>query len=153
VPDPTAPGTTTKKKGPSGPKAGGDELDDLLKGAIGGKSVSSPKSSSPDEGAPRHAQADDTANLPDQLKSSDIQRGMGGVKSRVSQCYAQFNVPGMVSVTVTISPSGRVSGARVSGKFAGTPTGDCVSRAARGASFPRFKGPAMEVDYPFMLSK
>ena len=56
--------------------------------------------------------------------------------------------------TVTINPSGRVSSAQVTGKFAGTPTGTCVASAVKGASFPRFKGQAMSgIDYPFMLSK
>ena len=93
-------------------------------------------------------------NLPEQLKPSDIQKGMAGIKGRVQNCYAQYNVPGMVNVTVTINPSGRVSSAQVTGKFAGTPTGTCVASAVKGASFPRFKGSAMSgIDYPFMLSK
>ena len=148
-----APPPTSKKKD-SGPKAGGDDLDKLLSGAVGGKDVSAPKSESGGSSRERSAPSAADENLPEQLKPSDIQHGMQGIKGRVQNCYAQYNVPGMVNVTVTINPSGRVSSAQVSGKFAGTPTGTCVASAVKGASFPRFKGQAMSgIDYPFMLSK
>jgi hypothetical protein len=149
------PAAAPVKKKPSGPKAGGDALDDLLSGATGGKDLSSPKGGGGGDSAPKHqAPAADDPNLPDQLKLGDIQRGMSSVRSRVSQCYAQFNVPGVVNVTVSIAPSGHVQSVQVTGKFAGTPTGDCVAKATKGASFPRFKGAAMTgIDYPWMLQK
>jgi hypothetical protein len=149
----TAPPPPTSKKKDTGPKAGGDALDDLLGKAVGGKDLSSPKSESSGGSRERSAPEAGTENLPEQLKPSDIQRGMQGIKPRVMNCYAQYNVPGMVSVTVTINPSGRAASVQVTGKFAGTPTGTCVASAVKGASFSRFKGQAMSVEYPFMLSK
>jgi hypothetical protein len=76
---------------------------------------------------------------------------MGKIKGRVASCYDQFKVPGMANVSVTIGKTGRVSNASVSGAFAGTPTGECVTKAVRGASFPPFKGAAQTINYPFIL--
>jgi hypothetical protein len=54
-------------------------------------------------------------------------------------------------VALVIGKSGRVSSANVGGALAGTPTGDCVSRAVKGASFKKFKGSPMSISYPFIL--
>ena len=69
----------------------------------------------------------------------------------VANCFAQYKVPGLANVSVTIAKSGSVSSASVSGAFSGTPTGSCVERAVKGASFPKFKGAAQSITYPFML--
>ena len=60
-------------------------------------------------------------------------------------------MPGTGHVAVTIGKNGRVSSANVAGAFAGTPTGDCVSKAVKGAGFPKFKGSPQSIIYPFML--
>ena len=65
---------------------------------------------------------------------------MQKIKGRVAGCFDQFKVPGMANVAVTIGGNGHVSSASVTGQFAGTPTGDCVSKAAKSASFPQVQG-------------
>jgi hypothetical protein len=106
---------------------------------------------------PPHAQQTRTPevgdyNLPEQLKPSDIMRGMAAIKPLVAACYAQYKVDGMVNVSVTIANTGRVSKAIITGKFAGTPTGECVARAVEKAIFPTFEGASMSgIDYPFTL--
>src|SRR5215813_14223394 len=57
-------------------------------------------------GTPASQPADD--DLPEQLKPSDIQRSMGRIKARVQWCYDRYQVPGMVQITLTIEPVGRV---------------------------------------------
>ncbi|MGZ3443087.1 MAG: hypothetical protein ACXVDD_26380, partial [Polyangia bacterium] len=91
------------------------------------------------------------SSLPDQLDKGQIVGGMQKIKPRVGSCFDQFKVPGMANVAVTISGSGRVSSANVTGQFAGTPTGDCVAKAAKSASFPKFKGAPQSIVYPFIL--
>jgi len=91
------------------------------------------------------------SSLPDQLDKGQIVNGMQKIKSRVSSCFDQFKVPGMANVAVTIAGSGRVSSSNVTGQFAGTPTGDCVAKAVKGASFPKFKGSPQSIVYPFIL--
>jgi hypothetical protein len=74
---------------------------------------------------------------------------MNSVKGKISDCYQQFKVPGMAMVNVTIAKSGKVSAATVTGKFAGTPTGACVEKAVKTASFPPSDG--LTTPYPFQL--
>jgi hypothetical protein len=93
-------------------------------------------------------------DLPDQLKPSDIQRRMATIKGPVQDCYAEYNVPGMVNINFTIEPVGKVSSAEAEGDFAGTPTGNCIVAAVKTVSFPPFKGAAMTgISYPFLLAK
>src|SRR5262249_2580561 len=101
---PPPPPPSPKRK-ESGPKAGGDALDELWGKAVGGKDLAGPKSEGSSAASrERSAPAPGDENLPEQLKPSDIQRGMAGIKGKVQNCYAQYNVPGMVNVTVTINP-------------------------------------------------
>lgn len=168
-----APGETPKKehhaKTPKEPKAGAtpgsvappvaapppsskspgkkkDALDDLLDAASPDKPAAAPKHSAPKEDTGGGGGAD----LPESLGKSDIVNGMGKVKGTVANCYAQFKVPGLANVSVTIGKNGHVSSANVSGSFAGTPTGSCVERAVKGASFPATKN-STTINYPFML--
>jgi predicted Zn finger-like uncharacterized protein len=120
-------------------------LDDLLDSAAPG---SGGKSSKPAHSEPVAA-ADD--NLPDQLGKQDIVNGMGKIKAKVQACYDQFKVPGMVMVAVTIQKSGTVSTASAGGSFAGTPTGGCVEKAVKSATFGKFKGASQSISYPFSL--
>lgn len=125
----------TKPKGKS-------ELDDLLDGA------------SPGSGKKPVAKKEEPAggdDLPEQLGKGEIVGGMKKVSGKVADCYNQFKVPGMASVSVTIAKSGSVSSASVSGAFSGTPTGSCVERAVKSASFPKFKGSSQTITYPFVL--
>jgi hypothetical protein len=125
------------------PKKKGDALDDLLNEAA------------PDKPSSHHAAAHEDSggddNLPDQLGKGEIVAGMSKIKGRVGSCYDQFKVPGLANVSVTIGHSGSVRSASVSGAFSGTPTGSCVEKAVKGASFPRFKGADQTINYPFML--
>ena len=65
---------------------------------------------------------------------------MNSVKPKVAACYSEFKVQGMAMVNVVIGKNGKVSSATVSGKFAGTPTGACVEKAVKSASFPPSDG-------------
>jgi predicted Zn finger-like uncharacterized protein len=129
-----------------------DELDDLLNSASPGETPKSRKKAS-DEGdsGGSAAAGGGGESLPDQLDKQQIVGGMTRVKSRVADCYTQYKVPGMVSVALTIGNSGHVTNATSGGSFAGTPTGDCVARAVKSATFPRFKGSPQSINYPFIL--
>ena len=132
----------TRSKRPAARSSGRrDELDDLIDGALGGrKRKKAPKAAAP---AP-------ASNLPDRLERGQILSGMRRISPRVKGCYDRFKVPGLAMVKVSIAASGRVSAATVSGLFAGTPTGSCVSRAVMSSRFPATKNPTT-VRYPFSL--
>ncbi len=74
---------------------------------------------------------------------------MNSVKPKVAACYSEFKVQGMAMVNVVIGKNGKVTSATVSGKFAGTPTGACVEKAVKSASFPPSDG--LQTPYPFQL--
>jgi predicted Zn finger-like uncharacterized protein len=122
-------------------------LDDLLEGALNNKK--------PSGGAAKPRVEDDSARKSDSgggggpLAKSAVVGGMNSVKGKISDCYQQFKVPGMAMVNVVIAKSGHVSSATVTGKFAGTPTGSCVEKAVKSASFPPSDG--LTTPYPFQL--
>jgi predicted Zn finger-like uncharacterized protein len=118
-------------------------IDDLLLGAVPKKSGAS-KSSSDDDPSSRKA-----AEGAGPLAKNAVVAGMNAVKPKINDCYNQFKVPGMAMVNVVILKSGKVGSATVTGKFAGTPTGSCVEKAVKGASFPPSDG--LTTPYPFNL--
>jgi predicted Zn finger-like uncharacterized protein len=121
-----------------------DDLDSLLDNATGG-------SSAPRAHQAAAAPAADDPSLPEQLARGDIQAGMSAVKGRVQGCFDQYKVPGTAVVAITIDKTGKVKSASVGGALSGTPTGDCVARAAKTATFKRFRGAPMSISYPFIL--
>jgi predicted Zn finger-like uncharacterized protein len=140
----------------AGPAKG--SLDDLLEGALSGKQRARSRSSSPSssdddlpaptrKGSSASAAAEPAAAGP--LAKSAVVSGMNGIKGKINDCYQQFKVPGMAMVNVVIGKSGKVGTATVSGKFAGTPTGLCVEKAVKSASFPPSEG--LTTPYPFQL--
>ncbi|MDB4964841.1 MAG: glycine-rich protein [Myxococcales bacterium] len=135
------------------PKKGGkhDELDELLGGgsAKEDKPAPAPRKAAAREEPSGGGAADES--LPDSLDKGAIVGGMSKIKPRVGACFDQYKVPGMANVAVTIGSNGRVSSASVTGQFAGTPTGDCVAKAAKSASFPRSKSNSQSIVYPFIL--
>jgi hypothetical protein len=117
-------------------------LDDLLNGATrsGGRG---PKASD-DDG--KKGGGDSSAGP---LAKNALVAGLNSVRPKVSNCYNQFKVPGTAMVNITIGKNGKVSKAEVTGKFAGTPTGQCVEAAVKTASFPPSDG--FSTPYPFQL--
>ena len=93
---------------------------------------------------------DDSAKAPaGPLSKGAVVAGMNSVRPKVAACYNEFKVPGMAMVNVVIGKSGKVTSATVSGKFAGTPSGTCVEKAVKTASFPPSDG--LQMPYPFQL--
>jgi hypothetical protein len=104
-----------------------------------------PRPTTPPEPSPPPLRDDGT-----QLNRRQIVRGMGTISKRVRDCYDRFRVPGLAMARVKIEPSGRVSRAEVTGLFAGTPTGICITAAVKAARFPASKHETT-ITYPFAL--
>ena len=132
---------------PAEKKPAKGSLDDLLDGALNHKSGggSSPRPRVDDDGL-RHSDSGGSGPL----SKSAVVAGMNSVKGKVSACYQQFKVPGMAMVSIVIAKSGHVSSASVTGKFAGTPTGSCVERAVKSATFAS-SSDGLSTPYPFQL--
>ncbi len=127
-------------------KSAEPDFEDLLDNATGG--AHAPKGGG---AAKADAPAEEKKPAKSKLTRVDIKKGMGSIRGRVAACYEQFKVPGTVSVKVKISNTGVVTSAAATGKFKGTDTGACVSKAVTAASFPEFDGPPMSFSYPFLL--
>ena len=124
---------------PSNPR---DELDQLLA-----------TSTADDARGKVAAQAADEGSLPEAPSREAITAAMGKIKGRVQACYEKFQQTGVATVELAIAKTGKVQSANVSGKFADSETGACVAGAVKTASFPRFKGPTLKIDYPFLLQQ
>ena len=83
------------------------------------------------------------------IRKSAVLGGMNAVKPQIARCYQAYGVPGLALVNVAIAPSGLVSSAKVTGRFADTPTGACVEQAVLSARFPPSDG--LVLPYPFQL--
>jgi predicted Zn finger-like uncharacterized protein len=128
-------------------KAKPGSLDDLLEGALSGKKTRSRPSS--DDDAPKRSAPSASAEPAGPLSKTAVVSGMNSIKPKINECYSQFKVAGMAMVNVVIGKNGRVSAATVSGKFAGTPSGLCVEKAVKSATFPPSEG--LTTPYPFQL--
>lgn len=128
--------TTDTKKGPADQQD--QSLDDLLRGA--GVDPNAPKKK---EGPKLDKKS---------LELGDIRSAMGALKGKAQGCYTKFGVSGSVVVKLSVAPSGEVKSAKVTGSFAGTPTGDCVKNVVEGAKFPPWDGNPQTVDYSYFLS-
>ncbi|HVV15892.1 MAG TPA: GYF domain-containing protein [Polyangia bacterium] len=127
---------------PSEKKPAKGSLDDLLDGAV----------RHPGGGGGRPKVSDDdgrAAASAGPLAKSAVVAGMNSVKPKVAACYNEYKQQGMAMVNVVIGKNGKVSSATVSGKFAGTPTGACVEKAVKSATFPPSDG--FTTPYPFQL--
>ncbi|HVZ72545.1 MAG TPA: GYF domain-containing protein [Polyangia bacterium] len=131
---------------PETPKPAKGSLDDLLEGALNHKPAPAARPHVSDDDSPRKS---DSGGGSGPLAKGAVVAGMNSVKGKVSDCYSQFKVPGMAMVNVVIGKNGHVSSATVTGKFAGTPTGSCVEKAVKSASFPPSDG--LTTPYPFQL--
>jgi predicted Zn finger-like uncharacterized protein len=131
-------------KEPAKPKPT-DDIDNLLAAATGGKKAA--PAAAPEAAPRREAPAAESAA---KLGREDIVRGMTPVTAKARECYAQYKVPGVVDLNITVAPSGKVTSAQAKGKFQNTPSGDCVENAAKNAAkFPANAG--MSFNYPVML--
>ena len=74
---------------------------------------------------------------------------MNSVLPKARECYAQFKVPGVANAKITVNPGGQVTAVNVSGKFAGTPSGNCVEGAIKTGRFAPSAG--LTFDYPVPL--
>lgn len=98
---------------------------------------------------PAPPSAADDANLPEAPDRDAVLNALSAVRPAVAACAEGRS--GVATVQLTVANTGRVSGALVSGIFAGTPQGSCIARAVRQARFPRFTRPTFSVTFPFPL--
>jgi hypothetical protein len=71
---------------------------------------------------------------------------LAGAVAQAGSCRKPGDPSGVAVVTITFSPSGRVTSANIGGPpFAGTPTGGCIAATLRRARVPAFEGDMVTV--------
>jgi len=140
----------------SAPTRSGDGLDDLMAGVgTGGGKPNVKHSASREidamlkdvqktEPEPSKPKRPEPAALPS-LTAADIATAMSGVKAGANACGKRFGQDGVADLGITVGKDGRVTNVVVRGKLADSPTGQCVAKAVRGASFPHNSG--LKFDY------
>ena len=133
--------------------AKGDELDDLINTALGDEKPSTPKAGQAPRAAPAPAPKPVDEDLPEGLTREQIRRGMKRANIGVQACRSSMSHGGTVTIRVTVSGrTGRIIKSTALGSFSGSPGGNCVAASAKfAARFPRFGGPDMTFQYPYII--
>src|SRR5690348_14124601 len=103
-----------------------------------GKPAEAPENDTASEDAPTMPVG--TVDLPEQLDRRQLEAGMAKVKEHVERCRGLEAFVGTITVKLTIAKTGSVQSVSLVSPLLRTATTDCVTKAARGASFPRFRG-------------
>jgi predicted Zn finger-like uncharacterized protein len=141
APAPPPPAPRPVAEAPRKPK---DDIEALLEAASGNRRSPPPARREAEEPVVRTPAAEKAPPL----DREEIVKGMNAVMPRARECYNQYKVPGVATVKITVSPAGRVSGASVTGRFAGTPSGTCVEAALKTARFPPSAGRSFDYVVP-----
>jgi hypothetical protein len=122
-------------KKPAGARSVSREIDRRLAGVNEVRDTEPARKKIDAEPAPPHA-----------LTRTEIQSVMHAVAAKVStDCYQKFQQNGPADLKLAVNQSGSVTSVAVSGQFSGTPTGACVERVVKAASFPESAG--LRFDY------
>jgi hypothetical protein len=106
---------------PKGKKRETKDIDAMLKDVQKSDPAPAPKREEP-------------AALPP-LSPAEIAKAMAGVKTRGNACAQRFGQQGVAELKLTVGKNGKVTDVRVGGKLGNTPIAECISKAARAASF------------------
>ncbi|MGC4095352.1 MAG: hypothetical protein QM756_46990 [Polyangiaceae bacterium] len=102
-----------------------------------------PRSAAPVRSAPVAAEAPPVTAAFDSAAAGNA---LNAAAQRASSCKTPSDPSGVAVVTITFSPSGRVTSANISGPpFAGTETGGCIASMLRGVKVPAYSGDFMTV--------
>jgi hypothetical protein len=100
--------------------------------------------------------AEPAAPLPPASERAPLNRGaalaaLSSAASSAMGCKRPDGPTGSGTATVTFSPDGPVKSVSVSAPFAGTPVGQCVANAFRGAHVPPFSGSSFTLPKGFQI--
>jgi hypothetical protein len=136
LPSPTAPVAAPR---PAEPPRSRDDLTALLDNAA------------PTPTRAAHAPPFPDETLPATPSRAGIVSAMQSARPRFDACFAQFHIPGVIPLQLSLSNHGRVLAATVSGPLAGTPTADCLTRATHSATFQPFQQTTYSITWPIIL--
>jgi hypothetical protein len=124
---------------PRAPAAKGDPT------SASGAETPTPASTAPAPGTPE-PEAPAPAKAEGPFNADAARAALASAVTQASGCRKPGDPSGVAAVTITFSPSGRVTSATISGPpFAGTPTGGCIASTLRRARVPAFEGDMVTV--------
>ncbi len=85
------------------------------------------------------------------VNRSALLAALGSAAGSASGCRKANGPSGSGRATVTFSPDGSVTGVSLSGPFAGTPVGQCVTASFRAAKIPPFSGSPVTMGRSFAV--
>jgi len=95
--------------------------------------------------------------LPQKLSKIQVKTGMDLVSLKIEACVEQYlpyaKKNSVMNTQITIARTGRVVDVNVMGPFSNAAATECIADAIKTATFPEFKDPVMNVDYPIVLKK
>jgi hypothetical protein len=92
---------------------------------------------------------------PEMLNRHDLENAMLKVQPKVMQCRDVEQFTGMLKVRMVIAKTGNLQSMTVLPPAEKTRTAECVKKALRNVTFPRFRGtliPTIEWTYPFLFN-
>jgi hypothetical protein len=93
-------------------------------------------------------------SLPETLSPSALREGIAAVKASAKQCAGRHGGTAGEAVKIRLSivgQTGAVQSTTAEGEYRGTALGNCVAAALKKASFPRFRKPAIGLEYTITL--
>lgn len=93
-------------------------------------------------------------SLPETLSQSALRQGIAAVKASAKECAGRHGGRPGEAVKIRLSivgQTGAVQSTTAEGEYRGTALGNCVAAALKRASFPRFRKPAIGLEYTITL--
>jgi hypothetical protein len=121
--------------------------------APGGQPAPSP-SSEEDVVAEDPTPAMDPSGVPEELGRRELEGGMERVRSQVEACQSLEQFVGIATVELAINRSGGVQSVTLLPPLDQTQTGECMAKAVKTATFPKFRGtllPTIDLTYQFLF--
>lgn len=145
-PRPSTPPATERPaaSAPAAPSGAGERDSDAVARALEAiRNTEEPEPAAAPEPEPEPA----AEAIPESLSRSDVQGAIRRYQSRVANCRDRGE-PGTYRVSFVVQPSGSVTNVAPQ---ASDDVSQCIAAVVRDMTFPRFRGAAFPVTYPFRL--
>ncbi len=97
--------------------------------------------------------ASQNALLPEHLTSKQVEGSLAPVQDKIHDCYVEFEeLGGTVRVQLALNGEGKFTQIILAPPFDKAAIGLCIKSQIKTASFPRFRGEPMKIDYAFRVN-
>lgn len=112
-----------------------------------------PRRGSDELSAAEIKRAAEIAALPERLTPRQIDQVLAPVQAKIHECYEGFGEPsGTAKVGLVIGGEGKLTGISLPPPFDKADIGVCIRSQLKAATFPKFRGGTMSVDYVYQVN-